>query len=79
MNNHLSSDSATSDDDVQHDEKDFKRLYIKYVRKNEKLKYLLLKSQANLATEVRYVFKKDDDKKPVKKNSKKGSKKHCSK
>ena len=69
-----SEESKTSDEvKVLLSEKDYERLYLKYVKKNKKLQYLLLKSQA----EARYVLKKDDDATTTtsKKGSKKGSRK----
>ena len=68
-----SEESKTSDEvKVLLSEKDYERLYLKYVKKNKKLQYLLLKSQA----EARYVLKKDDDATTTsKRGSKKGSKK----
>ena len=71
------STSSTSLDEEHHHQKKYRRLYLKYVKKNKKLKFLLLQAQANSTVEVKYVLKKDSDNKP-KKASKKTSKKKIS-
>ena len=85
-----STGSPTSDENVHHHRNtDYEKLYRKYVKKNNKLKYQLMKWQANVcASKGKSVFTKDCDcpgkpktgsKKGSKKGSKEGSKKSSKK